>query len=290
MRKPQIFVITGPTAVGKTAATVRFAQERGISVVSFDSRQFYKETNIGTAKPSPEEMQDVPHFFIHSHSIEQPLTAATFEAEAIPLINELIEKQGSVVLTGGSGMYLDALLKGIEPKPHIPEHITAELLRTLESKGLEPLVEELTKFDPDYAGKADLKNARRVLRALEIIRSTGQTYSAYRTGAVADRPWEAMIYILNRERSELYDRINKRVDLMMEAGLEDEARSLLAYRESPVMQTVGYQEFFPYFEGEYDLNRTIDLIKRNSRRYAKRQITWFKRYTDAVEIAPDALV
>ncbi len=289
MSKPQIFVITGPTAVGKTAATVSFAKKRSLSVVSFDSRQFYKEITIGTAKPTEQEMEDVSHFFINSHSIKNPLTAASYEAEAIPVIHSLIEKEGSVVLTGGSGMYLDALLNGIEPKPEIPTEITKKLNEKLEHEGLQSLTNELVRLDPLYASKADVSNPRRVLRALEVIHATGKSYSQFRTGLKVDRPWNASIIILEREREELYGRINKRVDVMIQQGLQQEALKLKEFKDLPVMRTVGYQELFPYFSGEYDLERAIELMKRNTRRYAKRQLTWFKRYTSAETVHPSDL-
>lgn len=283
----KIWVVTGPTAVGKTNLTVQLAKKLGAPIVSCDSRQFYKELSIGTAKPTPEEMDGVPHYFIDSHILNEPLTAGTYESEAVELIDELLTQFPTVVVTGGSGLYLQALLFGIEEKPEVPESISKALQLRFEQEGLEILAEELKELDPVYYEQADVQNSRRVIRALEVIKATGKPFSSFQKGEPKARNWEADIFILNREREELYDRINQRVDIMMHDGLLQEVESVLPYRELPVMNTVGYQEFFDYFDENADLETCVELVKRNSRRYAKRQLTWFRRLENANWIHPE---
>lgn len=283
----KIWVVTGPTAVGKTNLTVQLAKKLGAPIVSCDSRQFYKELSIGTAKPTPEEMDGVPHYFIDSHTLNEPLTAGTYESESVELIDQLLTQFPTVVVTGGSGLYLQALLFGIEEKPEVPESISKALQLRFEQEGLEILAEELKELDPVYYEQADVQNSRRVIRALEVIKATGKPFSSFQKGEPKARNWEADIFILIREREELYDRINQRVDIMMHDGLLQEVESVLPYRKLPVMNTVGYQEFFDYFEGNADLETCVELIKRNSRRYAKRQLTWFRRLENANWIHPE---
>ncbi len=283
----KIWVVTGPTAVGKTNLTVQLAKKLGAPIVSCDSRQFYKELSIGTAKPTPEEMDGVPHYFIDSHSLNEPLTAGTYETEAVELIDELLTQFPTVIVTGGSGLYLQALLFGIEEKPEVPESISKTLQLRFEQEGLEELAEELKELDPVYYEQADVQNSRRVIRALEVIKATGKPFSSFQKGEPKARNWEADIFILNREREELYNRINQRIDIMMHDGLLQEVESVLPYRKLPVMNTVGYQEFFDYFDDNTDLGTCVELVKRNSRRYAKRQLTWFRRLENANWIHPE---
>ncbi len=286
MTQHTLWVITGPTAVGKTALTVAFAKEREIPIVSCDSRQFYQELSIGTAKPTKSEMDGVPHHFINSHSLSSPLSAASYEVEAVETITTLFETHSDVILTGGSGLYLQVVLEGIDEMPKIPEEVKNALQSDLEIKGLDALVDELQDRDPVYAQHADLNNARRVLRALEVIRASGQTFSSFRKSEKLQRPWNTKLIILNREREELYHRIDQRVDIMLDQGLLHEAKSVASFKDEAVLRTVGYQELYPYFDGEYDLDRATELIKRNSRRYAKRQLTWFRRMENATWMTP----
>lgn len=276
----RLIVITGPTASGKTALSVSVAQALNTVVFSADSRQFYRELSIGTAKPDPEEMGGVKHYFIDSHQLDQELTAAQFEKEAYPLLLKEFESHDEIILTGGSGLFIDTLCFGLNNIP-TDYSVKAHLNDQLEKHGLEFLQEKLKTLDPEHYQECDIQNSRRVIRALEAIEITGKKYSELRQQHIQKRPFSIEFFIIDHDREILYDRINKRVDLMFEAGLENEARSVLDRRELTTLNTVGYQELFQYFDGEIDLNEAIDLIKRNTRRYAKRQLTWFRRYTNA---------
>ncbi|GGG57086.1 tRNA (adenosine(37)-N6)-dimethylallyltransferase MiaA [Hymenobacter glacieicola] len=275
--EPTLLVVTGPTAVGKTALCVRLAQELQTEIVSADSRQFFRELNIGTAKPTPEEMQGVPHHFINSHSITEEYNAGRFEQDALTLLAELFQRHRVVILTGGSGLYLHAVTEGLDELPAAPPAVREQLRAELEAHGLEPLVAELERLDPVTHARIDRQNPQRVLRALEISRATGQPFSSFHGATAAPRPFRVVKVALTREREELYQRIDQRMDQMLAAGLEAEARSLYPHRHHNALQTVGYQELFQYFEGHYDYAEAVRLLKRNSRRYAKRQLTWLRR-------------
>ena len=281
MTSPTIRVITGPTAVGKTAHTIALAKELNTEIVSFDSRQFYRELSIGTAKPSVEEMQGVPHHFIGSHSISSHISAGQFEKLALPKVYEVIDRTGTCILTGGSGLFLDAVLYGLDEFPDVSPAIRKSLRETFQKEGLAPLQEKLKASDPAYFNQVDIENHSRIIRALEVMESSGKTYSSFLNQKKEARGFTPRIEVLSRERSELYNRINSRVEQMMEMGLLNEVESVRGYQQHSALQTVGYKELFAYLDGMLSLEEAIEEIKKNSRRYAKRQITWFKRYENA---------
>ena len=277
-QEPTLLVVSGPTAVGKTDLCVRLALALNTEIVSADSRQFFRELTIGTAKPSPAEMQGVPHHFIDSHSIEEEYNAGRYEQDALALLQELFQKYRVVILTGGSGLYLQAVTEGFDEMPKALPQVREQLHQELAEGGLAPLVAELQRLDPVTYERIDLQNHQRVLRALEITRSTGQPFSSFHgVKKTAERPFKTIKIALNRERDELYQRIDLRMDQMLAAGLEAEARAMYPYRHHNALQTVGYKELFDYFEGQYDYEEAVRLLKRNSRHYAKRQLTWLRR-------------
>ena len=277
----KIISLYGPTAVGKTTCAIEIAQQLGCEIVSADSRQFYKEMTIGTAVPSNEELMKVKHNLVHSHSImDEPVTSGVFEREALEIINNA--KSDYIVVVGGSGLYIKALLYGLDSLPK-----DDELRETLKEKTLEELLEVIKANDPLYIEMVDTQNRRRVERAVEVIMLTGKPYSAQRTGGNAHRNLNFVEVVLDRPRDVLYDRINQRVDIMMAEGLENEARQLYDYRERQALHTVGYREMFDYFDGLTSLDEAVELIKRNSRRYAKRQLTWARALDGAVWMNPD---
>lgn len=271
-----LLVIAGPTAVGKTSLCVRLAKTLQTDVVSADSRQLYRELNIGTAKPTAEEMQDVRHHFIDSHSILEPVSAGQYEREALVVLDELFQKKDVVILSGGTGLYIDAVCFGLDDVPQADPELRAELMQRLETEGLELLKQQLRELDPVYAETADLQNSQRVVRALEVVLSSGKPYSSFRKKESAPRPFRTVFIALDRPRDELYTRIDRRMDEMLAHGLLEEVRSLLPYRQLMALQTVGYKEVFGYLDGDYDYVEMVRLLKRNSRRYAKRQLTWFR--------------
>lgn len=276
----QLIVIEGPTASGKTALAVALAKALNTVVLSADSRQFYKELSIGTAKPGQEEMQGIPHYFIDSHLISEPVTAAQFEAEAMSLIQNKLAYFPQLILVGGSGLFIDALCLGLDPIPTDPQ-LQLKLRKELEENGLEPLLEELQEKDPDFFSRVDTQNPVRILRALEVIRLTGLPFSSWRKRETPERPFEVLRFVIDHPREILYDRINKRVDGMIETGLINEVKSVENYRHLTALQTVGYKEVFDYFDGKYTLEVCIEKIKQHTRNYAKRQITWFKRHPES---------
>ncbi|GAB3295521.1 tRNA (adenosine(37)-N6)-dimethylallyltransferase [Hymenobacter tenuis] len=286
---PTLLVITGPTAVGKTDLCVRLAQQLNTEIVSADSRQFFRELTIGTAKPTPEEMKGVPHHFINSHSIAEEYNAGRFEQDAVVLLADLFQRHQVVILTGGSGLYLQAVTDGLDELPAVPPEVRQQLRAELEAQGLEPLTQELARLDPVTYARIDRQNPQRVLRALEISRATGQPFSSFHGSKSAPKPFKVVKVALSREREELYARIDQRMDQMLAAGLEAEARALYPHRHHNALQTVGYQELFGYFEGQYDFDEAVRLLKRNSRRYAKRQLTWIRRDPEYQWFHPDEL-
>jgi tRNA dimethylallyltransferase len=279
----QLIVIEGPTASGKTALGVALAKRLNTVVLSADSRQFYKELAIGTAKPTPEEMQDVPHYFVDSHSIHDPVTSARFEREALDLLQNELKDHKQVVVVGGSGMFIDALCIGLDAIPNDPETHNG-VRKDLAEKGLETLLDELQQHDPVYFAEVDRENPARIVRAIEVLRHTGTPFSEWRKNKPPVRPFETRRFVIEHPREQLYDRINRRVDNMIADGLIEEARSVEGFRELPPLQTVGYKECFDYFDGKTDLQTCIALIKQHTRNYAKRQLTWFKRHPEAVWI------
>ena len=281
-------MLLGPTGVGKTDLCIEVAKALNTSVVSCDSRQIYKEMRIGTAVPSPEQLRAVPHFFIQSRSVVEPYDAWQFEQDALLKIRELFAQGAeNVVMCGGSMMYIDAVCKGIDEIPSIPEAVRAELMELYSREGLEPIKRELLERDPKFYNQVDLNNRQRVIHAVEVCRVAGVPYSSLRSESVKKREFDILKIGLNREREELYDRIDRRVDIMVEEGLVDEAKMLYDRRELNALNTVGYRELFDHFDGKYDLAEAIRLIKRNSRHYARKQLTWFKRDKDIVWFNPD---
>ena len=277
--QPTLVVVAGPTAVGKTALCVQLAQHFRTEVVSADSRQFFRETSIGTAKPTPAEMQGVVHHFVDSHSITEEYSAGRYEADCLLLLDKLFRQHRVVVLTGGSGLYLQAVTDGLDELPTTDPAVRTQLQQELAAHGLEALVAELARLDPVAHRRIDRQNPQRVLRAVEVCRATGQPFSSFHTAgrSVAERPFRVIKIALTREREELYRRIDQRVDEMLEAGLLAEVQALRPFRHHNALQTVGYQELFDYLDGIYDWPEAVRLLKRNTRRYAKRQLTWLRR-------------
>lgn len=286
-----LIVISGPTAVGKTALAIELAKEYNTVILSADSRQVFKEMSIGTAKPSVEEMQGVKHFFVDHVSIhDKPVyDAAQFEKEAIRLLEELFSVHDVVILAGGSGLYVNAVLNGLDDIPEIPDELREQLTRELQEKGLIVLLEELQIKDPAYFEKVDRSNPRRIQRALEVIRHTGKPFSYFHTGAPKKRSFNVIHIGLERDRQELYDRINRRMEIMLEQGLEEEAKALYPYRELNALQTVGYKEVFEFMDGVYDRLEMIEKLKQHSRQYAKRQMTWLKKDDFITWFHPDQI-
>ena len=286
-QKKYLIVIAGPTAVGKTALSIRLAQLFSTVVLSTDSRQFYREMNIGTAKPTEEEMDGVPHYFINNKSITEEYTAGDFEIEAIETLDNLFQKHKVVIATGGSGLYIQGLCEGIDLMPDIPEKLRTKWMHALAEKGVERLAEELVKIDPEYHNSIDIKNPHRVIRGLETFELTGKPFSEFRKNTKAKRSFEIIKIAINRDREVLYDRINLRMDLMIEQGLFNEAESLIEHKDRRTLKTVGYQEIYDFLDGKYDYQEAVRLLKRNSRRYAKRQVTWFKRDKEFEWFSPE---
>ncbi|MBC3786554.1 tRNA (adenosine(37)-N6)-dimethylallyltransferase MiaA [Spirosoma utsteinense] len=282
-----LLVIAGPTAVGKTQLCVRLATRLQTDVVSADSRQLYREMTIGTAKPSTVEMAGVTHHFIDSHSILEPVNAGRYERDCLPILEGLFEKNEVVILSGGTGLYIKAVCEGLDDLPPVEPALRQQLIDKLDQEGLASLQTELRRLDPAYAQTADLQNPIRVTRALEVCLSSGMPYSSFRKQQPAERPFRSVLIALDRPRDELYTRIDTRMDAMLSAGLLDEVRSLLPYRHLPALHTVGYQEVFPYLDGEYSYEEMVRLLKRNSRRYAKRQLTWFRNQANFSWFSPD---
>ena len=277
--RPVLLTIAGPTAVGKTALCVQLAQQFQTEIVSADSRQFFRELSIGTAKPTPAEMQGVPHHFIDSHSINEDYSAGRFATDCLDVLTELFQKHPLVILTGGSGLYVQAVTDGLDELPSVPPEVRAQLHAELAAHGLPHLVAELAETDPVAHGRIDQQNPQRVVRALEITRATGRPFSSFHTQSEpAENPLFRNVKVaLTREREALYQRINQRVEHMLAAGLLTEARGLLPYRHHHALQTVGYQEIFGFLDGAYDWAEAVRLLQRNTRRYAKRQLTWLRR-------------
>ena len=267
----------GPTGVGKTELALRVAERYGCPIVSCDSRQIFREIPIGTAAPTQEEQRRVQHYFVGERSIEDEYNAGQYERDALKLLDSLFAKQDMVVMTGGSMLYADAVCKGLDDLPSVPLSVRADVQREYETKGLAWLQSEVQRLDPAYWAEVDQQNPARLAHCVELCRVTGEPYSALRSHTAKARPFRILKIGLDRPRAELYARIDKRVKQMMEAGLLDEAKAVYPKRALNSLQTVGYKELFAYLDGEYDLDRAIELIQQNSRHYAKRQLTWFRR-------------
>ncbi|MDT3402608.1 tRNA (adenosine(37)-N6)-dimethylallyltransferase MiaA [Mucilaginibacter terrae] len=281
--------IAGPTAIGKTAVAIQLAQHYQTEIISADSRQFYREMSIGTAKPSPDELAAAPHHFIGSHSILDDINVGDFEREGLLILEDLFIKHDVVIMAGGSGLYVKAITAGFDDLPEADPAIRENLNNIFAEHGITALQEKLLEADPVYYAKVDLHNPQRLIRALEVFESTGQPYSSYRKGTSHQRPFNIIKLGLHIPREELYHRINKRVDIMVESGLPDEVKQLLPYRHLNALNTVGYSEIFDYLDGKTDLPTAIAMIKQNTRRFAKRQLTWFRRDKDTCWFAPTDL-
>ena len=272
-----LIVITGPTAVGKTELCIHIAKRFGIPIINADSRQIYRELRIGTATPTEEQLQAVKHYFVGTISIDDYYNASMYEQEVLQLLDEQFKHSPIQLLTGGSMMYIDAVCNGIDDIPTIREDIREEMKRRYEQEGLEALCTDLRRLDPEHYEVVDRKNYRRVIHALEICYQTGKTYTSFRKQEKKQRPFQIVKIGLHRDREELYHRINQRVDQMMAEGLLDEVRSLSDKRCSNALNTVGYKEMFTYLDGTWTLDEAVERMKGNTRRYARKQLTWFKR-------------
>ena len=282
-----LIVLLGPTGIGKTALSINIAGYIASPVISADSRQIYKELPIGTAAPDVEQLSQAEHYFIATHSVTDYYSASIFEEEAITLINKLHIKHPRLLLCGGSMMYLDAVCKGIDEMPTVTPEIREELWKQFYSEGLSPILEELRRVDPIHYSEVDQMNYRRVIHAVEICRMTGKPYSSFRTQQAKERPFRIIKIGLTRDRQELFERINNRVDNMINEGFIEEARSVYHLRHLNALNTVGYKELFLHFDGKYTLEEAVEKIKRNTRVYARKQITWFKRDTGIKWFNPD---
>ena len=279
-----LIVITGPTAVGKTAVSLDIAKHFGIPVINADSRQIFKELRIGTARPTETEMQEVKHYFVGTLGIEDYYSASLYEQQVLELLDKEFQSHDYALLSGGSMMYIDAVCDGIDDIPTIDDQTRETMKRRLKEEGLEALVEELRRLDPDYYEIVDRQNPRRVVHALEICVMTGKTYTSFRSKERRSkeksrnvRPFHIIKIGLNREREELYNRINARVDQMMSDGLLDEVKALYPKKELNALNTVGYKELFDYLDGRWPLEEAVERIKGNTRRYARKQLTWYKK-------------
>lgn len=276
-KQKHLIVVVGPTAVGKTDLCVQLAKHYETEIISADSRQFFREMNIGTAKPTTDEQQGVPHHFVDSHSIAEEYNAGAFEQDVLALLEQLFQQHHAVILTGGSGLYVRAVLEGMDEMPETDPTVREKLSRLYEEEGIQALLDKLQELDPIYYAQVDKANPQRVIRAVEVSLSSGFPYSSFRRSKQQERPFNIIKIGLTRDRSELYQRINQRIDLMLQQGLLEEAKALYPFRAHNALQTVGYKEIFDYLEDKYDWEEAVRLLKRNSRRYAKRQLTWFKK-------------
>ena len=283
-----LIVIAGPTGVGKTELCLNIAEHLGIPIINADSRQIFAELPIGTAAPTPEQRSRVRHYFVGNHHLDDYYSASVFEEEVMQLLAHWFGSgKTTALMSGGSMMYIDAVCKGIDDIPTVKDDIRQMMKQRLATEGLEALVAELQVLDPEHYSIVDRNNPRRVVHALEICHQTGKTYSSFRTNSIKQRPFNILKIGLNRERKEMYDRINQRVLDMMEAGLEEEARNVYAKRHCNSLNTVGYKEMFAYFDGSIDRNEAIRQIQSNTRRYMRKQLTWFKKDDSIRWFSPD---
>ncbi len=282
MSAKMLISVVGQTAIGKTKLAIALAQKFKTEIISADSRQFYKEMSIGTAVPSKSELATIPHHFIQHKSIFENYSVGDFEKEALTLLDDLFQRYNTVIMVGGSGLYVDAVTKGLDDFPEVPAEIRASLNHRLEVEGIDSLQKQLKSLDPRQYEKIDLSNPHRLVRALEICISTGKPYSSFLDQKKASRPFKVATVGLKAERELVYDLINRRVDRMMQQGLLEETRSLFEYKNLNALRTVGYKELFKYFTGEWELDFAISEIKKNTRRFAKRQMTWFKKNEDTL--------
>jgi tRNA dimethylallyltransferase len=283
----KLFVLLGPTAVGKTALSLKVAKLLGSPIINCDSRQIYKGMDIGTAAPTEEQLKETKHYFVKILELQEYYSAAQYEADVIQLINQLQHSHNNMLLSGGSMMYIDAVCDGIDDIPNVDIEVRKVLKERLQAEGLEPLRNELRLLDPEYYNIVDLKNPKRIVHALEICYTSGKPYSTFRVREKKERPFQIIKIGLKRSRDDLFYRINKRVDMMMGEGLLEEARSLYPLRHLNALNTVGYKELFHYFDGTWDLDFAIEKIKKNTRDYAKKQMTWFAHDDNIHWFSPD---
>ena len=286
----KVIFIVGPTAIGKTELSIELAKTLKTEIISCDSRQFYKELKIGSAPPSKKERSEVKHHFIHNLSVREDYNAGQFEIDAIELIAKLHQTNDTIIAVGGSGLYVDAICKGFDPLPKISKQTRDQVTFEYHSKGLTLLQNQVKKIDPELYSNYDTNNPQRLLRALEVFQETGKMFSSFKPNTIKERPFEILKIGLNIERSILYERINKRVDLMMENGLLEEVNSLVNFQDRNGLQTVGYKEIFTFLNDECTLQKAIENIKQNSRRFAKRQLTWFRKDKTIKWFEPQQLI
>ena len=286
--KKQLIIIGGPTASGKTALAIRLAQHFSTEILSADSRQFYREMIIGTAKPTERELNLVKHHFINNISIHDAYSVGEYEKQALEVLSDIFQKNDVAIMVGGTGLYIRAVCEGLDEFPEVPLSIRQDLEHLYQTEGIEPLQKMLQSVDYEYYKQADIQNPMRLLRALSVYQASGEPFSSFRKGETSDRIFDAIYICLDVPRAMLYDRINKRVDSMIDEGLIDEARYLLPFKHLIALQTVGYAELFDYFEGKITLPEAIDKIKQHTRNYAKRQITWFRKDTHWQKFSPAA--
>ena len=285
MRKNKnLIYIAGPTGIGKTNLSIEIAKKLNTEIISCDSRQFYKELKIGTSPPSLSQLDQIKHHFIQNKSIHDVYNVGLYEKEAVELVNKLFEETDILILVGGSGLYADSIMNGIDDFPEIPTSIRESLIKEYNSNGLEVIQNKLKKLDIEYYNEVDLNNSNRIIRALEIIEFTGKKFSLFRTNKKKDRIFQSHVIVMECDRDKLYHRINHRVDDMIQKGLENEALGLKDYKHLNTLNTVGYKEFFKYFEDKISYTDAIDKIKQNTRNYAKRQITWLKKYDKSIKV------
>lgn len=290
MPKKHLIVLFGPTGVGKTTVSISISNHFNAPIVSADSRQFFKEMYIGTAAPTPEQLSLAPHYLVGHKSITERYSCGMFELEALELLNKIYLKQDVAMLVGGSMLYIDAVCHGIDNFPTPDSELRQSLENQLSTEGIESLRAQLKLLDPEFYNQIDLKNPKRILKAVEICLQTGKTYSSFLTNPQKERPFKTIKIGLNLTREELYKQINARVDQMINQGLVDEAKTLYPYRDHNALKTVGYREIFDYIDGNISLEKAIELIKRNSRRYAKRQLTWWGRDKEIEWFRPEEIV
>ena len=285
MRKNKnLIYIAGPTGIGKTNLSIEIAKKLNTEIISCDSRQFYKELKIGTSPPSTSQLNQIRHHLIHNKSIHDVYNVGLYEKEAIELVNKLFEDTDILILVGGSGLYADSIMNGIDNFPDIPPKIREGLINEYNSSGLEVIQNKLKKLDIKYYNEVDLNNSNRIIRALEIIEFTGKPFSLFRTKKIKERIFESQVIVMECERNKLYNRINNRVDMMIEKGLENEVLELKDFKHLNSLNTVGYKEFFKYFEDKISYSDAVGKIKQNTRNYAKRQITWLKKYNSSIRV------
>ena len=287
MKAKTLIVVTGPTAVGKTELCLHIARHFGIPIINSDSRQIYQDMRIGTAAPTETQLRQVRHYFVGTLPLDGYYSASMYEEQVTALLDTLFLQSDYALMAGGSMMYIDAVCNGIDDIPTIDDETRATMKRRLAEEGLERLCDELKVLDPEHYAIVDRNNPRRVVHALEICHMTGRTYTSFRTNRRKQRPFDIVKIALNRPREELYERINRRVDQMMADGLLDEARSLYDRRHLNALNTVGYKEMFAYLDGTWPLNEAVERLKGNTRRYARKQLTWFKKDPDIAWFSPD---